>query len=153
MEVFNGLIGLITDEPTERLFTTPHCTATGFPQAMPKTPFRILVEKFARHTVKHKDGKTISISSRHPTAIADANISYSELLGLITDNTHYKKWQIYLKDINTINQHLADNREYHTGKDETLDTADTIELAVDEKYNPRISKMLKRRGLMFRTAR
>ena len=56
----------------------------------------------------------------------------------------YKKRTVNVKDIDTINQHLADSRESHAGKDEKPVTAETVELHVDEKYHPTIRKMLKK---------
>ena len=66
------------------------------------------------------------------------------MLGIFADDTHYKKQTVNVNEIDTINQHLADNRESHAGKDEKPVTAETVELHVDEKYHPTIRKMLKK---------
>ena len=76
--------------------------------------------------------------------MAETNLYYGEMLGICSDDTHYKKRTVNVKDIDTINQHLADNRESHAGKDEKPVTAETVELHVDEKYHPTIRKMLKK---------
>ena len=112
--------------------------------------FRVLIANFARHTVRLKAGQTVDIASHHPTAMAEADISHAGLLGITTNNTNYSKWQVDVKDINTINEQFPDNRESHTLNDRKPVTAVTIELSVDEKYEPRIRKMLKTQRPMFR---
>ena len=79
----------------------------------------------------------------HPTNLAESHVTHGALLG-ISEETHYKKRPLNVRDIETINKHLADAREAHAGKDEEPITADTVELHVDNKYHLKIRNMLRK---------
>ena len=73
--------------------------------------FGILVANFGNHPFQVLLHQTIARVDDHPTNLAELHISHGELLGLTEENTHYKKRDINVKDIETINKHLADARE------------------------------------------
>ena len=54
----------------------------------------------------------------NPAAIVERKIYHGELLGVVSEELLYRERQIEVKNFDTINQHLADNRESYAGKDE-----------------------------------
>ena len=63
----------------------------------------------------------------------------------MSDDTRYKKRDFNIKDIETINRHLADQREAnHSVREEKPITADTVELDVDKAHHTKIRKMLRK---------
>ena len=66
---------------------------------------------FGIHPFRLMSNQTIYRVYDHPTNLAESHISHRKLLGITDDTTHYKKRDINVKDIETINKHLADARE------------------------------------------
>ena len=63
----------------------------------------------------------------------------------MSDDRRYKKRDINIKDIETINRHLADQREANHGVRELKPiTADTVKLDVDKAHHKKIRKMLRK---------
>ena len=95
-------------EPDKGLFAKHNCAAeTGVHQIEEGRPFRILVGIFGNQPLQLLLNQTIARVDDHPTNLAESQISNGELLGLTEENTHYKKRDINVKDIETINKHLG----------------------------------------------
>ena len=62
-----------------------------------------------------------------------------ELLGILSEDKHYKKRDINIKNIDTINRHLADRREANYGvQEETPITVETVERDVEKSHYKKI---------------
>ena len=137
---------MILVEPTERLLSKHNCSAaTGVNHVHPDKEFRVLDANFSRHPVHLIQGQCIATAEDHPHSLTETDISHEEMLGIAEADNMYRKRDYNAKDINLINQHLADAREAILGEDaEEPITADTVELGVDEKLQPEIRKMLRK---------
>ena len=69
----------------------------------------------------------------HPATMVESKISHGELLGVVSKESLYRMRQIDVKNVDTIYQHLAENRESHGGKGGQPVTSETFELSVDVK--------------------
>ena len=70
--------------------------------------------------IKLRTWKSVAATEEHTTALAKDNILHEEVLGIISNNYMYRTRRVDVKDIATINQHLANNRESHKSQDEVF---------------------------------
>lgn len=70
--------------------------------------------------------QVVAYASKHPDKFVESNISHVKMLSLIPDNVDndFRKLHVDAKDINNINQNIADNRKIYMGKEEKPVTAD-----------------------------
>ena len=104
---------LITVEPQQQLYEKQGCrTASGVAIVQPGQPFRILIANFNLHSFNLNRRQVVALASVHPEKIAESDVTHAELLGLLPDDveTKYLKRHVNVRDIDTINQHLADER-------------------------------------------
>ena len=112
MKVIPGRHGLVSIEPDKVLFENHNCAAaTGVHQLEEGKPFGILLANFGNHPFQLLLNQTIARVYDHPKNLAESQISHIEFLGLTEENTKYIKRGINLKDIETMNKHLADAGE------------------------------------------
>ena len=80
------------------------------------------------------------MASAHREKIVESDVTHAELLGLLPDNvdTKYRKRHVKVRDIETINQHLADERERHLCDDEKPVLAEDIDLNVPEEEEDQV---------------
>ena len=78
-----------------------------------------------------------------PTKLAELQKSHGELLGFTEEKTNYKKRDINVKDIDTINKHLAVSREAEHGQVEDKPiTAETVDVGVEKRIVRRYGCLL-----------
>ena len=112
MRVISERDGLVLIELDKVLFAKHNCAAaTSVHQIEEVKPFDILVANFGKHPFRLLSNQTIGRVDDHPINLAESHTSHGELLGVTEDTTHYKKRDINVKDIETINKHLGDARE------------------------------------------
>ena len=108
MKVISERQGIVLIETDKGLFAKHnYAAAIGVHQIDEGRPFGILVANFGNHPLQLLLNQTIARVDDHPTNLAESQISNGELLGLTEENTHYKKRDINVKDIETINKHLG----------------------------------------------
>ena len=119
--------GRITVGPQQQLYEKQGCwTASGVVNVQPSQQFRVLIANFNLHSVNLNPRQVVAMSSAHPEKIVESYVTLTELLGLIPDivETKYRKRHVNVRDIDTINQHLTNERERHMGDDEKPVTAE-----------------------------
>ena len=86
------------------------------------------------------------MASGHSKKIVESDITHAELLRLIPDNvdTKYRKRHVNVRDIDTVNQHLADERERHMRDDEKPVTAEEIALDVPKEEEDKVRNMIRK---------
>ena len=90
-------------------------TADGVQQVEPGKTFRIFIANFGKHPVYLRPTQVVAKAEDHPSNITEADISHSELLGIMAETTLYRKRDKNARYIDTIDKHLADARETHVG--------------------------------------
>ena len=137
--------GLVVIEPNQRLFENHQgLSEAGVQQVEPGKTFRIFIAKFGKHYVDLRPNKVVAKTEDHSYYITEADILHGEVLDRRAYTTRYLKRDTEARDIETINNHLADGREAHAGVDETPTTVDNIELKVHERYHTDVCNMLQR---------
>ena len=93
-------------EPDKGLFEKHNCAAaTGVHQIEERKTFDILVSNFFNHPFQLLVKQTIARVDEHPTNLSESHISHGEVLVITEEKTYYKKRDINVKDIETINKH------------------------------------------------
>lgn len=93
----------------------------------------------------------IAYTTPHLKTIEESNITYGEMLGLIPKNfdTNFRKLNVEVRDIKTINKPLVDQREQQMREDEKSVTADDIGLDSPHAREVEVSKMLRKHERMW----
>ena len=92
-----------------------------------------MIENFENSPINLSFGNNFTTVKEHPNNIVELDISHSELLGILSADTHYKKRNIDKKDVYTINRHLTDQHKTNHGEQEEKPiTTQTVELDVDQ---------------------
>ena len=86
---------LFVIETLKQLFSKHTClVATVVHQVKSETPFRVMIANFGTAPVKLMHGQNVSNIDEHPTNLVESDISHGELLGIVSDDTQYKKLNI-----------------------------------------------------------
>ena len=100
---------------------------------------------FSKQPVNLIQGQCVATAEDHPESLTETDISHGEMLGIMEPDNKYRKRDFSSKDINLINQHLADAREAVLGEQsEEPITADTVPLGVKENLQPKVRDMLRK---------
>lgn len=129
--------GLIVINPHVRLFSTHTGAANnGVAQVDDGTPFKLILAYFAKTEKPFTTGQTVSRASPHLTSLIASTFTTADVLRFTSDLTattskttikpvHLKYKITYLKRamdfkcIDMMNQHLAEDKEYHIVKEYT----------------------------------
>ena len=147
VEVVTQREGTILVEPNEQLYNSSMClTGTGIADVTAGKPFHVLVANFGERPIDLRPQQVVAMAGSHPEKLVESDISHSEMLGIIPDNvdTKFRKRHVNVRDIDTINKHLSDQREQHMGEDEKPKTADEIDLNVPEDRKQEVRDMLRK---------
>ena len=87
--------GLVIIEPRQQLFSKQTCLiATGVHQVKSEIPSRILIANFDTSHIRLRRGHNVAKVDEHPTNLVESDVSHVELLGIVSEDTHYKKRDI-----------------------------------------------------------
>lgn len=106
-------------------------------------PFHILVANFSNHELDMHPRQVIAYTTPRPEAIEESYIIHIEMLGLIPEDSDIKfcKQHVDVRNIETMNKHVADQREQHMSEDERPVTADDLDLDTLHKRDEDVQNM------------
>lgn len=112
----------------------------------PDQPFRILIANFGDHPIALLTHQVVGAASTHPEKQFESHMSHGEVLGLSPDDrdTKFHKHHVNVRDIETINKHLAYQWEEHTYVRDKRITADDIEIDEPDDNKSAIREMLRK---------
>ena len=107
---------MIIIEPHQQLFSKQTCPVkTGVHKVKGGILLRIIIANFGISPLKLFLGDNVATVKEQNNHLVDSDISHGKLLGIVSGDTHYKKRDININDIYTINLHLVDLREAKHG--------------------------------------
>lgn len=110
------------------LYLNHQCLTTAVIHHLnPGQRFKVLTANFIKSPVKLNVRQVVSIAYYHPDIITKSNITHAEMLGITT--TTYTKRDKNVRDVETVNKHLADARLVVLGnQDEQTITSENMEI-------------------------
>ena len=112
--------GLIHVQPVDKLYANRLCLAgNGIAQVETGKQFGIFVANFGKEPQRIKAGTKVATAKAHPKWIKESEFTHADMLGIVEDATEnkYKKRQIDVRDVSTINQYLS---KLQKTKEETI---------------------------------
>lgn len=73
-------------------------------------PFKVLIDNFTKNPVKLNAQQVFATAEDRPDIITESNITHPAMLGITESDTKYRKRDKNIRDIDTVNQNLADER-------------------------------------------
>ena len=134
--------------PQKHLYEKLGCRrASEVTNVQPDQPSRVLVDNINLHPVEMNPRQVVAMARAHPEKVVESDVTHAELLGLIPDDvdTKYRKRNVNVRDIDTINKHLGYEIMRHMGDDENPVTAEEIHLKVfKEEEDDKVRSMLRK---------
>lgn len=129
-------------EPNPGLYRKHECiTAAQIHHVNYGQPFKVLIANFTKNPVKFNAQQVVTTTDDYQDIIVELNMTHAEMLEIST--TTYTKRDKNVRDVDTVNKHLADARLATLGNQEEITiTSENVEIHAPKEYHPRVRALL-----------